>query len=94
MFFEQWALCQPTVEGGVHPANIDQQTDHCHRHGRVVIGSQLLLEYLARLTTLGHGVYIYVRKGMARGLVRVLGEDTLLVAKDELQEFVLDVLPP
>jgi hypothetical protein len=50
----------PTIQSSVHAAKIDEQTDHSHTDGCLLITLQLILEDLARLTTPSHGVDVDV----------------------------------
>ena len=81
------------VQGGVHAAHVDQQAHHGHVDGGRPLRQQLVLEDLAALAALGHGVQVDVGKGEALVAVH-LGEDALLVIEDVLEEVVLDVLAP
>jgi hypothetical protein len=84
------------IERRVHAADVDQQTHHGHVDGGRALRQQLVLEDLAALAALGHGVEVDVGKRVRRpGLrLRLLGEDGLVVLEDELEEVVLDVLAP
>ena len=84
----------PTVEGGVHAADVDEQTHHGHVDGGRAYAQQLVLQDLAALAALGHGIEVDVGKGVSAGAVRLLGEDALVVLEDELEEVELDVLAP
>lgn len=86
----------PTVQRGVHPTDIDQQTHHGHVHGRRALRQQLVLQDLAAFAALGHGIEVDVGEGVrGPGLrLRLLREDLLVVLKDQLEEVVLDVLAP
>lgn len=55
---------------------------------------QLLFQYLARLAALGHGINVYLCKGVACSSVRVLSKSLCFVLEHQLQELVLYVLPP
>jgi len=85
-----------TVERRVHAAHVDQQTHHGHVDGGRALRQQLVLEDLAALAALGHGIEVDVGKRVhGPGLrVRLLGEDGLVVLEHELEEIVLDVLAP
>lgn len=85
---------QHTVQRRVHPTDVDQQTDHGHGYGRGDVLGELLLQYLAALAALGHGIDIDFGKRVTLGSIRVLCKDFLLVLKDQTQEVVLNVLPP
>jgi len=84
----------PTVEGSVHPSNIDQQAYHCHGNGRVLILRQLFLQYLTSFTALCHGVNVDFSESVSFGIVGVLREHALLVSENELEKVILYVLPP
>lgn len=85
---------QLTVQGGVHAADIDQQTHHGHVDGGGALRQQLVLKDLAAFAALGHRIEVYVGESVARGAVGNLVEDAGLVIEDVTQEVVLDVLAP
>jgi hypothetical protein len=83
-----------TVESRVHATNVDEQTHHRHVDGGGTLRQQLVLENLAALAALCHGVEVDVGKRVAGCAVRLLGEGVCVVLEDELEEVVLDVLAP
>lgn len=82
------------VEGGVHAADIDQETHHGHVDGSRALRQQLVFENLAAFAALRHGVKVDVSKRVAARRVGLLGEDGLVVLKDKLEEVELDVFAP
>ena len=82
------------VERRIHAADVDQQAYHGHVDGGRALGEQLVLEDLAALAALGHGIEVDVGKSVAAGAVRLLGEDAAVILEDELEEVELDVLAP
>jgi hypothetical protein len=84
------------VERRVHAADVDEQAHHGHVDGGRALRQQLVLEDLAALAALGHGVEVDVGKRVRRaGLrLRLLREDGPVVLEDELEEVILDVLAP
>jgi hypothetical protein len=52
----------PTVQRRVHAPHIDQQTHHGHVHGGGALCQKLVLEYLAALAAVRHGVEVDVGK--------------------------------
>ena len=84
----------PTSQGSVHAPDVDQQTHHGHVDGSRALSQQLVLQDLAALAALGHGIEVDVGKRVAAGAVGLLGEDALVVLEDELEEVELDVLAP
>lgn len=83
-----------TVQRRVHAANIDKQADHGHDDGRRHILGELLLQYLAALAALAHGIDIDFSKGEAFLGVRIPSKTLLFVVEYKAQELVLDVFPP
>ena len=83
-----------TVQRRVHPANIDQQTDHCHVDSRRPIRQELILQYLATLGTPRHCLQVDVSKGITVAAVRDPVKDGSVVREDGAQEIILNVLPP
>ena len=83
-----------TIERCVHAADVDQQAHHGHVDGGRALGEQLVLEDLAALAALGHGVEVDVGKRVAARAIRLLGEDAAVILEDELEEVELDVLAP
>ena len=51
-----------TIERGIHPAKIHQQTHHRHANSSRLIILQLILENLARLATPGHRIHVNIRE--------------------------------
>lgn len=86
----------PTVEGGVHAANVDQEAHHGHTLGGFTVTEQLVTQHLACLAAPGHGVDVEVREALLAQAVLLVavGEDLLLIVEDGAQEVVLDVLAP
>lgn len=88
--------CALTVKGSIHPADVDQQTDHSHALCSLTITKQFVAQNLAGLATSGHGVDVEVGKSLLLLDVDIVavGEDLLVVVKDGPQEIVLYVLSP
>jgi hypothetical protein len=85
-----------TVQGGIHTANIDQQTDHSHALRGLPITKQFVAKDLASLTAFSHGVNVQVGKSLLLrlGEVVAVGEDLSLVVEDGAEKVVLDVFSP
>lgn len=75
-----------TIQSGVHTAQIDQQTDHCHILRRLMFTQQLISQNLARLATSSHRIDIQVRKGLLANGIRLItiGEDGIVILEYEL----------
>lgn len=83
-----------TIQGGIHPADIDKQADHGHDDGRRHVLRELLFEDLAALAALGHCIDVDLSKREPFLAIRVPCEDLLFIVKDQTQELVLNVLSP
>lgn len=83
-----------TVESSVHPAHIDQQTDHGHVHCSSTVSQKLLLQYLACLATPCHSVNVNVGECVILRSIVSFGEDRRVILKDASQELELNVFPP
>lgn len=85
---------KPTIQGGIHPTNIHQETDHGHIQRRSPLTKQLITQDFAGLSTLRHRIDIDVGKSLASLLGIDVGEDLLFVLKDCLEKLVLNIRPP
>jgi hypothetical protein len=83
-----------TVESGIHPSKVDQQTNHGHVDCRLFITLKLILEDLASLAALSHSININIRKIQILLSIRPAGEDWGLVLKDKLKELELNIFAP
>ena len=83
-----------TIERGIHPPDIHQQTNHGHVNGSRPITLHPLLEHFTHLATPGHGVEIDVREAEAPLTVRVPSENFRFVIKEGPKEVILNVLAP
>jgi len=85
-----------TVECGVHPTNVDEETNHGHALGGIAITKQLVAQDFAGLAAPRHGVDVEVGKTLLANLFGfvAVGEDLILVVEDGLEKVVLDILAP
>ena len=83
-----------TIERGIHPPKIHQQTHHGHTNSSRLIILQLILENLARLATPGHRIHVNIREIHALLVIRLPRKHLGRVLEHQLQELVLDVLAP
>ena len=83
-----------TIQCRIHPPHVDQQAHHGHCQRTVDILQELLLQDLATLAALRHGVDVDLGERPALTPVAVLGEALGVVVEDQTKEVVLDVLPP
>lgn len=82
------------VQSRVHPANVDQETDHGHVMGSLSIDLQSVLEDLACLGASGQAVDVDLGKVATRLSITDSGENGFGVLDDNPQELVLDFLSP
>jgi hypothetical protein len=91
-----FALHAPTIQRRVHPPHVDQQTHHGHIHSRGPLCQKLVLEYLAALAAVRHGVEVDVSEAEKLLVSRfgLLVEDLLRIFEDMAQKIILYVLAP
>lgn len=83
-----------TVQSRVHPAYIDQQTDHSHVESLRPLSQELVLQNLATFAALGHRIQVDIGERMAEAAIAPLVKHPLVIFKNSLEKVILYVFPP